>query len=220
MEIDLAQEKEVTLPWSRVTFLGGLFGLEARMGLVFFRSVAIGAAVFLMCCADPEARARTLLNQAQVLEREGKKQEALHLLGEVVKRYPRTTAASTANNLLNQKKGLRTLLSSVLASNEASALARMRTIGTAQLIHRSTHGKFGSLEALTDSDLLPGMRGGISNGYQFRSAPGSNAELNFTATAEPVQKGTTGRTFYFLDETQLVRCTQEGPATVKSPACS
>ena len=42
------------------------------MGLVFFRSVAIGAALFLMCCADPEARAQALLNQAQVLEREGR----------------------------------------------------------------------------------------------------------------------------------------------------
>ena len=38
-------------------------------------------------------------------------------------------------------------------------------------------------------------------------------QRNFTAIAEPVQKGQTGRTFYFLDETQLVRCSQQGPAT-------
>ena len=55
------------------------------------------------------------------------------------------TAATSAPKLLNQKKVLRDRLSSILAANEASALARMRIIGTAQLIRRSTNGKFGSL---------------------------------------------------------------------------
>src|SRR4030095_2026165 len=182
------------------------------MGLVTLQSVTIGAALLLICCGDPEAKARRLLNQAQVLEREGKEQEAQELLDELVKKYPQTSAATAANKLLNQKKVLRNLLSSVLAAHEASALARMRTIGSAQLIYRSTNGKFGSLEALANSDLLPGMSDGISSGYRLRSAPGSAAELNFTAIAEPVQKGQTGRTFYFLDETQVVRCSQEGPA--------
>ena len=149
----------------------------------------------------------------------GRNKKPSELLDELVKGYPQTTAATAANTLLNQKKVLRNLLSSVLAANETSALARMRIIGTAQLIYRSTNGKFGSLEALANRDLLPGMSDGISSGYRFRSAPGSDAELNFTAIAEPVQKGQTGRTFYFLDETQLVRCSQQGPATVKSAAC-
>jgi hypothetical protein len=184
-----------------------------------YGSVIIGTALLLICCGDPEAKARKLLNQAQVLERAGKEQEAQHLLDEVVKGYPQTTAAKTANELLNKRKALKNLLSSAVAANEAAALARMRTIGSAQLIHRSTHGKFASLEALADSDLLPGMSSGISGGYKFRSTPGSDAELNFTATAEPVQMGKTGRTCYFLDETQLVRCNQQAPATVKSPAC-
>ena len=189
------------------------------MGLVAFRSVTIGAALLLISCGDHEAKARVLLNQAQILERDGKDQEAQQLLDELIKGYPHTTAATEAHKILNQKTVSRNLLSAGLAANEASALARMRTIGTAQLIYRSTNGKFGSLEALAESDLLPGMSSGISNGYQFRSAPGRDAELNFTATAEPVQRGKTGRTFYFLDETQLVRCSQESPATVKSPAC-
>ena len=189
------------------------------MGLATLRSLTIGAALLLICCADPEAKARGLLNQAQVLEREGKEQEAQQLLDELLKRYPHTTAATAAHKLLNQKKVLRNLLSSVLAANETSALARMRIIGTAQLIYRSANGTFGSLEALANSDLLPGMSDGISSGYRFWSAPGSDAESNFTAIAEPVQKGHTGRTFYFLDESQLVRCSQEGPATENSPAC-
>jgi hypothetical protein len=199
---------------SRLRILGWAVSLGVTYG-----SITIGAALLLICCVDSEAKAQRLLNQAQVLERAGKEQEAQQLLDEVVKGYPRTTAATAAHKLLNQKKALRNLLSSALAANEASALARMRIIGTAQLIHRSTNGKFGSLEALADSDLLPGMSDGISGGYKFRSAPGSDAELNFTATAEPVQRGKTGRIFYFLDETQLVRCSQQSPATVKSPAC-
>jgi hypothetical protein len=185
-----------------------------------YRSVIIiGAALLLICCGDPEAKARKLLNQAQVLERAGKEQEAQQLLDDVVKGYPQTTAATTAKEFLNKRKALKSLLSSALAANEAAALARMRTIGSAQLIHRSTNGKFGSLEALAESDLLPGMSSGISGGYKFRSTPGTDAALNFTATAEPVQMGKTGRACYFLDETQLVRCNQQAPATVKSPAC-
>ena len=94
------------------------------MGLATLRSVTIGAALLLICCADPEAKARGLLNQAQVLEREGKEQEAQQLLDELLKRYPHTTAATAAHKLLNEKKVLRNLLSSVLAANETSALAR------------------------------------------------------------------------------------------------
>jgi len=184
-----------------------------------YGSVIISAALLLICCGDPEAKARKLLDQAQILERAGKQQEAQQLLEEVVKGYPQTTAATPANELLNKRKALKNLLSFALAANEAAALARMRTIGSAQLIHRSTNGKFASLEALADNDLLPGMSDGISGGYKFRSKPGSEAALNFTATAEPVQMGKTGRTCYFLDETQLVRCNQQAPATVKSPAC-
>jgi hypothetical protein len=181
--------------------------------------IIIGSALLLICCGDPEAKAQRLLDQAQVLERAGKEREAHQLLDEVVKGYPQTNAATKASELLNKRKTLKSLLSSVLAANEASALARMRTIGTAQLIRRSTAGEFASLEALADSDLLPGMTDGISAGYKFRSKPGRNAALNFTATAEPVQMGKTGRTCYFLDETQLVRCNQQAPATVESPAC-
>ena len=181
--------------------------------------IIIGAALLLISCGDPEAKARKLLNDAQVLESAGNEHEAQQLLHEVVKSYPQTIAATTASQLLNKRGALKNLLSSALAANEASALARMRIIGTAQLIHRSTKGEFGSLEALADGDLLPGMSDGVSAGYKFRSAPGSDAALNFTATAEPVQMGKTGTTWFFLDEMKLVRCNQQAPATVKSPAC-
>ena len=67
-------------------------------------AIIIGAALLLICCSDPEAKARKLLDQAQVLERAGKEQEAQQLLDEVVKGYPQTTAATTANEAPQQKK--------------------------------------------------------------------------------------------------------------------
>ena len=87
--------------------------------------IIIGAALLLISCGDPEAKARRLLNDAQVLERAGKEHEAQQLLDEVVKRYPQTIAATTAHQLLNKRRALKNLLSSALAANEASALARM-----------------------------------------------------------------------------------------------
>jgi len=99
------------------------------MALVPFRSVALGAALLLICCGDPEAKAQRLLNQARVLEREGNEQEAQQLLDEVVKGYPSRLQSTAAHKLLNQKKVLRNLLSSVLAANETSALARLRGCG-------------------------------------------------------------------------------------------
>src|SRR4030095_1993825 len=107
----------------RMTWLSGL---EVHMALVPFRSVVLGAALLLISCGDPEAKAQRLLNEAQILEREGKEQEAQRLLDALLKEYPQTTAATAAHKLLNQKKVLRNLLSSVLAANETSALARLR----------------------------------------------------------------------------------------------
>jgi len=148
----------------RLKILGWAVSFEGA-----YESVTIVAALLLICCADPQAKAQRLLDQAQILERAGNLQEAQQLLDEVVKGYPQTAAAAKAKELLKQDRALRNLLSYAVAANEATALARMRTIGTAQLIHRSTRGKFGSLEALTDSDLLPGMNDGIANGYKFKS---------------------------------------------------
>jgi len=88
-------------------------------------SVIIGAALLLICCGDSEAKARKLLDQAQVLERAGKEQEAQQLLAEVVKGYPQTTAAATANELLNKRTVLKNLLSSAIATNETAMYERV-----------------------------------------------------------------------------------------------
>ena len=59
------------------------------MGLVTLQSVTIGAALLLICCGDPEAKARRLLNQAQALEREGKDKKPSRCLTSYCKDIPR-----------------------------------------------------------------------------------------------------------------------------------
>ncbi|HEX2523486.1 MAG TPA: hypothetical protein VHP35_15290, partial [Terriglobia bacterium] len=76
--------------------------------------VIIGSALLLICCGDSETKAQKLLNQAQVLERAGKEHEAHQLLDEIVKGYPQTNAATKASELLNKRKALKNLLSSVV----------------------------------------------------------------------------------------------------------
>ena len=55
----------------------------------------------IIACANPEEKARTLFNQAQELEREGKGDEARRLMEQVVKQYPQKTAATEANKFFS-----------------------------------------------------------------------------------------------------------------------
>jgi len=111
------------------------------MGLVTLQSVTIGAALLLICCGDPEAKARRLLNQAQALEREGKEQEAQPLLDDLLKGYPQTS--NTGSQAPEPKEGAQksTLFCSSCKRNLGTRPEGI--IGTAQLIYRSTNGKFG-----------------------------------------------------------------------------
>ena len=90
----------------------------------------IGGAMLLFCivigCANPEEKARTLFNQAQALEREGKGDEARRLMEQVVKQYPQTTAATEANKFFSVQS---------IFLNESSPDASKRRVGTRQYEH-------------------------------------------------------------------------------------
>jgi hypothetical protein len=115
------------------------------MGLVTLQSLTIGAALLLICCGDPEAKARRLLNQAQALEREGKEQEAQPLLDESLKGYPQTTAATAAHKAPEPKEGAQKFALFCSCCKRNFGTCPDGDYGTAQLIYRSTNGKFGSL---------------------------------------------------------------------------
>jgi len=85
----------------------------------------------LLACASAEEKARSLFNQAQALDREGKGDEAKKLMERVVKDYPQTVVATDANKFLNGKQMesavLGVLGNSLAGANEGSARASMRT---------------------------------------------------------------------------------------------
>jgi len=177
----------------------------------------------LIGCGKPEEKARTLFNQAQALEREGKSAEAKQLLERVVKEYPQTQVATEANQALDRGNLASTITgalgNALIKANQGSAVASMRTIGSGWLLYRSTKGTGPlSLKEMLDDDILsPELASGIRSGYRFTFKPGKDPSLEFSATAQPLEPGKTGRRSYYVDEMQVVRFSESGPATSSSP---
>jgi len=186
----------------------------------------IGGPMLLFCivigCANPEEKARTLFNQAQALQREGKGDEARRLMEQVVKQYPQTTAATEANKFFSvQSIFLNALSPAQMRANEGSAHANLSILGRAQLLYHSHKREFGTLKQLGD-DLTIGadLAAGLKSGYRFDAQPGKDKTAEFTATGSPVELGKTGTKFFFIDATQIIRCSSAGPATVSSDPCA
>jgi type IV pilus assembly protein PilA len=97
------------------------------------------------------------------------------------------------------------LLASRRASNEASAIASVRTIGTAQATYLSTVGNnqnYADLASLGANGLVDTvLSGGTKTGYTFASTASSNA---FTTTAAP-QSASTGTRGFYSDQTGVIR---------------
>lgn len=112
------------------------------------------------------------------------------------------------------------LLRAKVAANEAVAIASLRTLNVAAMKYETANGKFpqslaefGSSWA-SDSDRHAGyvfeyklgdvdLVGGLNSGY--------------TITAKPVTPETTGRRYFFTDQTGVIRAESGGVATTDSP---
>jgi type IV pilus assembly protein PilA len=114
------------------------------------------------------------------------------------------------------------LLRARRSANEGSATASMRTIGSGELLYRSTNGNFTNLTGLAGDSIIDNvLGGGTKSGYAFAAVAGSSPDLQFTATGTPsVSSGVTqtGARFFFTDETQVVRFNIGGAATSGSGA--
>jgi len=103
------------------------------------------------------------------------------------------------------------LLKARRSANEGSATASMRTIGSGELLYRSTQGAFTTLAGLSADGVIDNVLGaGSKSGYQFVASPGAGtlAPLQFTATAQPLAIGgptASGTRYYFTDESQVIR---------------
>ena len=110
-------------------------------------------------------------------------------------------AAIAIPNLIEARKG----------SNEAAAIGAMRTITTAQELHREgdkdRNGKLDyarSLRTLEEERLIDGVLGsGTKQGYTFEVRQADDD--HWSATATPAQPGKSGDRSFFVDESGLIR---------------
>ncbi|MBI2821127.1 MAG: prepilin-type N-terminal cleavage/methylation domain-containing protein [Acidobacteria bacterium] len=114
------------------------------------------------------------------------------------------------------------LLQSKAAANEASAIASVRNIITAEITYYSTSGagKYGSLTNLKDAKLIDEVLGtGGKDGYTFAVPTGEGSTEDFSVTAVPDTPAKTGYRGFFGDATGVIRYSADGSApTAASPA--
>jgi type IV pilus assembly protein PilA len=112
-------------------------------------------------------------------------------------------------------------LKSRRAANEASAVSSLRSICTGQLNYHNSAGSFTTITGLRDDDLIDNILGsGSKSGYQFVSTPGGDPKLQYTVTAEPIISSgvtTTGDRFFYVDQSNVIRCQLRSPANASSP---
>ncbi len=110
-------------------------------------------------------------------------------------------AALAVPNLVQSKK----------AANEASAIASVRNLVTAQITYASTlgGGNFGSLAELSSENFADEVLGsGQKDGYDFSVA--TNGSIGFSVIAIPTVPGTTGERAFYGNETGVIRYTVDG----------
>jgi prepilin-type N-terminal cleavage/methylation domain-containing protein len=110
------------------------------------------------------------------------------------------------------------LLKSRSAANEASAIASVRTIVTAQITYSATVGN-GSYAAdlveLETAGLLDSvLAGGSKDGYTFVTV---GAGDTFSVNADPTVMGNTGDRGFFSDQTAVIRYAAGAVADASSP---
>ena len=113
------------------------------------------------------------------------------------------------------------LLQSKAAANEASAIASVRNVITAEITYFSTTGAgtYGDLDKLMTAKMIDDVLGtGAKDGYAFAVA-GDGSTEDFQVTATPTTPGKTGYRGFFGDATGVIRYSTDGSApSAASPA--
>ena len=120
------------------------------------------------------------------------------------------------------------LLRARLASNETSAIAALRTLSSAESSFQSSAvadtdtdgiGEYGSLAMLTNTTptfVDETLGGGTKSGYMFTITVTGNPvqdEIQWEATAFPLNKGNTGNRTFYINESGVIRGLDVGGAT-------
>src|ERR1700737_2548346 len=125
------------------------------------------------------------------------------------------------------------LLRSKMASNEASAVASLRTLNTASISYSTTYGAYptniGNLGPAatansSTADLIDSvLAGGVKSGYTitYTGVAGTGGVISgYTITAVPVTQGVTGQRGFFTDQSGVIRADSTGAASASSTPLS
>jgi type IV pilus assembly protein PilA len=122
------------------------------------------------------------------------------------------------------------LMRSRIAANQASAISSCRVINTAQVTYASNYGigfsstllqlgppASGPLDASAAGLVDSVLASGVKSGYSFTIVP-TNADTRgfyngYNVNAAPVQLGVTGTSYYFTDQTYVIRANSTGTAS-------
>ncbi len=91
----------------------------------------------------------------------------------------------------------------VIAGNEMAAIARLRSIATAEMQYQfDSGGNYATMDELIKNRLIGDLSEAKLNGYRFdvRVMPG-----RFEAIAVPVRFGITGKRSFYVDESRIMR---------------
>jgi prepilin-type N-terminal cleavage/methylation domain-containing protein len=125
-------------------------------------------------------------------------------------------------------------LNSRMSANEASAVAGIRSISTAETAYATSYPAIGYSSALihlgdggsgncvaisTRACLLDSiLSGGIKSGYSFTYVnDGSTPSISYTVTADPALRGASGRRSFFSNEPGVIRFNNAAAATLTDP---
>lgn len=119
-----------------------------------------------------------------------------------------TALTSVVPGLIMVAIAVPNLLASARAANEGSAMATLRRVASAEIEYRETFEKYGTLEELAARNLIDSrLASGTQNGYHFTielTTDESNAE-GFAVVAVPVTYGSSGRRSFYIDESFVLR---------------
>ena len=125
-------------------------------------------------------------------------------------------------------------LSSRISANEASAVASVRTIATAETSYATIYPAIGYSAALSDLGdggssicvatttqaclLDSNLAGGAKSGYTFTySSVGGAPAVAYKVNADPISRGATGRRSFFSNQPGEIRYNSAAAATISDP---
>ena len=169
------------------------------------------------------------ISRAEIRRSEGRKSGAGMALAGLVLGY---VGISIIPILIISAIAIPNLLRAKMAANEASAVGSLLTLNRSAAVYSTTYGAYPSSLAamgpsslpssttanLIDSALASGTKSGYVFVYYAIFQPRDKVQVErYIITANPVTPGTTGRRFFYTDQSGTIRMESDRVATADSP---